>query len=87
MQRDFVAGGEAARHGFIADARVTQFLFGIVGIHPEDVERHLPVDGNRLNTLDDGGPGAFEHSKRQLTSFCRAIMGQGYFSLLERSWS
>jgi len=38
VERHLVAGRHAARHGFIADARVPEFLFGIVGIHPEHVE-------------------------------------------------
>ena len=46
-------GLETARRGFGTDARVTQFLFGILGIEPEHVERHLAVDRDRLNPLDD----------------------------------
>ena len=38
---------------FVADARVAEFLFGILGIHPEHVERHLAVNRNRLDAMND----------------------------------
>jgi hypothetical protein len=38
VERDLVAGRHAFRHGLVADARVTQLLLRILGIHPEDVE-------------------------------------------------
>ena len=51
----YVAGMEIARHGLIADARVAQFLLRIVWIKPEHVQRHLPMDRDRLDALNDAG--------------------------------
>src|SRR5262245_22679280 len=75
MQLDAIAGLHVARHGLVADARVAQFLLGIVGIHPEDVQRDLAVDGNRLDALDDGVPSTFQHAKRELTTAPRKRRG------------
>ena len=61
MQGDAVAGFHAARDRLVADARVADFLFRIVGIDPEDVQGDLPVDGHRLNTSDDSRARALQH--------------------------
>ena len=53
MHGDRVALLEGARSRFGADARVPQLLFGILGVEIEHVERHLTVDRDRLNLLDD----------------------------------
>ena len=61
VQDDIVAGRHVAGRGFVADARVADFLFGIFGIDPEHVQRDLAVNRDWLDALDDGATGAFQH--------------------------
>jgi hypothetical protein len=39
--------------------KVADLAFGILRIGPEDIERHLPVNRNRLDAVDNGGARAF----------------------------
>jgi hypothetical protein len=73
VQFHFVSGRHAARHGFIPDARMPQFLLRVVGVHPEHVERYLAVNRDRLDALDDRSSRALQHTLGSLP-LCRADM-------------
>jgi len=61
MQGHRVTGGHVFRRGFVADPRVTNLSIRILRVRPEHIEGDLPVNGDRLNAMDDGGACAFEH--------------------------
>jgi len=61
VQRHPVARSHLARHGFAANAGVPDFALGIVRIDPEDVQRNLAVDGDRLDSVNDRLAGPFQH--------------------------
>ena len=61
MQIDDVAGLDASRNGFAANARQTDLTLGIVGIDEVDIQRELTVNAYRLNLCHLHRPRTFQH--------------------------
>src|SRR5262245_60570572 len=54
---------------------VPNLAFRVFGIHPEDIERHLPVYRDGLDAIDDALTAAFQH---------RTDLGQSAFAATSR---
>jgi hypothetical protein len=72
VQGDAIAWRQVARCGFVAHPRVTDLLFRIFRIGPEDVQGDLAVNRDGLDSGDNACSGAFEHDGASEPSLHRA---------------